>query len=80
GGLTAAEIIGRVGGSGAWAAFYGVFVVACAVHAPIGLRTVLDELTPLPRVSVDALAALFGLAVLVTGMSAVLGFYRLGAP
>ena len=36
GGLTAAEIISRVGGNGGWAAFYGVFVVAAAVHAPIG--------------------------------------------
>lgn len=80
GGLTAAEIIARVGGSGAWAAFYGVFVVACAIHAPIGLRTVLDEMTPLPKLSVDALAALFGVAVLVMGMSAVLGFYGLEAP
>ena len=42
-GLTAAEILGRTQGSIAWAAFYGVFVVAVAVHAPIGLRNVLAE-------------------------------------
>lgn len=80
GGLSAAEIIARVGGSGAWAAFYGVFVVAAAIHAPIGLRTVLDEMTPLSRLSVDALAALFGIVVLVMGMSAVFGFFGLEAP
>ncbi|HIC66258.1 MAG TPA: hypothetical protein EYO87_09740, partial [Paracoccus sp.] len=45
GGLSAAEIIARVGGSAVMAVFYGVFVIACAVHAPIGLRTVLLEMT-----------------------------------
>ncbi len=43
GGLTAAEILGRTSGSAAWAAFYGLFVAAVAVHAPIGLRNVLAE-------------------------------------
>jgi fumarate reductase subunit C len=42
-GLTAAEILGRTSGSAAWALFYGVFVLAVAVHAPIGLRNVLIE-------------------------------------
>lgn len=42
-GLTAAEILGRTRGSVAWAAFYSVFVAAAAVHAPVGLRTVLAE-------------------------------------
>ena len=40
GGLTAGEILARTRGSVGWAAFYAVFVVAVAVHAPIGLRTV----------------------------------------
>ena len=43
GGLTAAEILGRTRGSAGWAAFYGVFVVAVAIHAPIGLRTIVAE-------------------------------------
>jgi fumarate reductase subunit C len=42
-GLTAAEILGRTRGSAGWAAFYGLFVAAVAVHAPIGLRNVLAE-------------------------------------
>src|SRR5688572_19262948 len=37
-GLSAAEILGRTAGSAGWAVFYGVFVGAVAVHAPIGLR------------------------------------------
>jgi len=43
GGLTAAEIFGRTRGSIGWLAFYMVFVLAVAVHAPIGLRQVLTE-------------------------------------
>ena len=42
-GLSAAEILGRTRGNVAWAAFYALFVAAAAVHAPIGLRTVLAE-------------------------------------
>ena len=42
-GLSAAEILGRTRGNMAWAAFYTVFVLAIAVHAPIGLRNVLAE-------------------------------------
>jgi len=42
-GLSAAEILGRTRGNLAWAAFYAVFVLAVAVHAPIGLRNVLAE-------------------------------------
>ena len=42
-GLSAAEILGRTRGNLAWAAFYSLFVLAVAVHAPIGLRNVLSE-------------------------------------
>lgn len=43
GGLSAAEILGRTRGNVAWLVFYSVFVLAVAVHAPIGLRSVLGE-------------------------------------
>ncbi len=46
GGLSAAEILSRTQGSLFWMLFYGLFVVAVAVHAPIGLRNVLREWTP----------------------------------
>jgi len=42
-GLSAEAILGRVRGEPGWAVFYGVFVAAAAVHAPIGLRAVLAE-------------------------------------
>jgi fumarate reductase subunit C len=43
GGLSGAEILARTRGNSAWFAFYTVFVLAVAVHAPIGLRAVLAE-------------------------------------
>jgi len=43
GGLSAAEILNRTRGNAAWLAFYSVFVLAVAVHAPIGLRAVFTE-------------------------------------
>ena len=46
GGLTAEEILGRTQGSVGWAIFYGVFVLAASLHAPIGVRNVLREWTP----------------------------------
>ena len=71
GGLTAAEILGRTQGSVGWALFYGIFVVAAAVHAPIGLRNVLNEWTPFsPRV-VDGFCLAFGALLLVLGLRAV---------
>jgi fumarate reductase subunit C len=43
GGLSAAAILGRTRGSVGWALFYGLFVIAVAIHAPLGLRTVAAE-------------------------------------
>ena len=43
GGLSAADILGRTRGSVAFAAFYAVFVLSCAIHVPIGLATVVEE-------------------------------------
>ena len=46
-GLSAAEILGRTRGSIGWGLFYGLFVLAAAVHGAIGLRAVASEWTPL---------------------------------
>jgi len=43
GGLTAVEILARTHGNRTWLVFYSVFVLAVAVHAPIGLRTIVGE-------------------------------------
>jgi fumarate reductase subunit C len=71
GGLSAADILGRTRGSVAWAAFYAVFVIAVAVHAPIGLRTILGEWAGARGRGMDAALALFALLLLITGLRAV---------
>jgi fumarate reductase subunit C len=70
-GLAAADILARTRGSVAWGAFYGLFVIAAAVHAPIGLRTVLCEWTPLPARTCVFTAIAFGLLLLALGLRAV---------
>ena len=70
-GLSAADILARTRGSIAWALFYGAFVLAAAVHAPIGLRTVLAEWTPLPTRARDVVVIAFGLLLAVLGLRAV---------
>ena len=75
GGLSAAEIIARLQGNVAWLCFYVIFIVAAAVHAPIGVRTILLESTPLsPRVA-DALSGVLLITILVAGLRAVFGLY-----
>ncbi len=73
GGLSAAEILARTRGSVLWGAFYGLFVLAAAVHAPIGLRTILREWTPWRGRSLDGAAILFGVVLLWLGFLAVRG-------
>ena len=70
-GLSAEDILARTRGSVAWALFYGMFVAAIAVHAAIGVRTVLTEWTPLSARYSDPIAALFGLVLAVLGVRAV---------
>lgn len=71
GGLSAAEILERTRGSAGWAAFYGLFVVAAAVHAPIGLRSVIREHTGWGGRSLDVAMAGVMLVLLVLGFRAV---------
>jgi fumarate reductase subunit C len=75
GGLTAAEILGRTRGNLSWLAFYTVFVVAVAVHAPIGLRPVFGEWLGWRGRSRDLSLAALALALAVLGMRAVLGVF-----
>ncbi len=71
GGLGAAEILARTEGSVFWALFYGLFVLAAAVHAPIGLRTVAREWTPWRGRSLDRAALAIGALLAVLGFRAV---------
>jgi fumarate reductase subunit C len=71
GGLSAAEILGRTRGSAPWLVFYSLFVVAVAIHAPIGLRSILIEWVRWRAGSRDALLLVFSGLLLVIGMRAV---------
>jgi fumarate reductase subunit C len=70
-GLSATDILVRTRGSIAWATFYGLFVVAASVHAPIGLRTVLAEWTPLSGRASGVVAIVFGACIAIIGLRAV---------
>jgi fumarate reductase subunit C len=75
GGLTAAEVLARTHGNVAFALFYGVFVIAVAIHAPIGLRNVLRQWTRWRGMSLDIALALFAAALLALGLRAVFAVF-----
>ena len=71
GGLSADEILARTRGSLFWGGIYGLFVFAVAVHAAIGLRNILFEWLRLRSGLLGAVSWIFGLALLILGLRAV---------
>ena len=71
GGLSAASILGRTQGNWAFGAFYAVFVVACAVHVPVGLANIAREWWSLSDEAAVWAARAFGALLLVMGLRAV---------
>ena len=71
GGLSAAEILGRTQGSVAWGAFYALFVTAVAIHAPIGVRNIVRELTRWRGRSLDVASVALAIVLLALGLRAV---------
>lgn len=74
-GLSAAEIIARVSGNFLWLAFYSVFVIAIAIHAPIGVRTILKEMTDISPKATHMIMATFSIVILAMGFRAVIGLF-----
>ena len=70
-GLASSAIVARMHASLAWPTFYAVFVVAVAIHAPLGLRAILDEWLGARGRSVDVALALVALGLLGGGLFAV---------
>ena len=70
-GLSAAEVLGRTRGNAAWGAFYALFVLAAAVHAPIGLRSVLSETFDWRGRALDATVLAMALGLAAWGFRAV---------
>ena len=79
GGLSAEEILGRTQGSVFWFLFYGTFVLAVSLHAAIGLRVILHELTGLRGGGLSLAMWAIGLVLLAMGLRAVFAVTA-GAP
>ena len=71
GGLSAEEILGRTRDSLWWGSVYGLFVLAVAIHAAIGLRVIVAEWLGLGRRALDVLMWLVMLGLLALGGRAV---------
>jgi fumarate reductase subunit C len=77
GGISAQEILGRTQGNIAFALFYELFVLACFVHAPIGLANILQETFPKSGLA-KPLSWVLAISIIVLGTSAVVGVYTGG--
>ena len=77
GGLTAGEILGRTQGNWFFAIFYEVFVLACLVHAPIGLANILRENFPRSP-GLSLLPWVLAALILGLGTAAVIGVFTGG--
>ena len=70
-----ARILSRTHGNRVLFAFYALFVIAAAIHAPIGLRNIIAEWTGWRGRSLDIAMAAFALALLGLGLRAVFAVY-----
>jgi fumarate reductase subunit C len=77
GGLSAQEILGRTQGNLLFAVFYEIFVLACFVHAPIGMVNILQETFPKSGVA-KPIAWILALLILILGTTAVIGVFTGG--
>ncbi len=71
GGLDSAEILSRTRGSLFWGGTYGLFVLAVAVHAAIGIRVVIFEWLSVKGIKLDLLSWLVFAVLLIMGARAV---------
>jgi fumarate reductase subunit C len=77
GGLSAQEILGRTQGNILFALFYEVFVIACFVHAPIGIANIVQETFPKSGLA-KPLAWILAVLIFVLGTTAVVGVFSGG--
>jgi fumarate reductase subunit C len=72
-GLSANAVLGRTQGNWLLGAFYAVFVLACAVHVPIGLQAIAAEWLNWRGRGVGLTAILYGILIAVMGLRAIYG-------
>jgi fumarate reductase subunit C len=75
GGLTAGEILARTHGNRWFLGFYLIFVLAAAIHAPIGLRSIFREWAKWRGRSLDVAMLAFSALLLILGFRAALAVY-----
>lgn len=80
GGLSAAEILGRTQGNWAFGSFYAVFVIACAVHVPVGVANIAREWWGLREHAARVLSLALALLLLVAGLRAVVAVVMVTTP
>ena len=73
GGLSAAEILGRTQGNWFFGGFYGLFVLTCAVHVPLGLVAISEEWLGWRGPKVMIGAGLFSVVIAIMGLRTVYG-------
>jgi len=74
-GLTAGDVLARTHGNAWLFAFYALFVIAVAIHAPIGLRTVLREWTSWRGIALDVAMVAVAALLLALGLRAVVAVF-----
>jgi len=74
-GMTAADVLARTHGNKTFLVVYVVFVVAVAIHAPIGLRNVVREWTAWRGRSLDVALAAFALLLVALGLRAAIAVF-----
>lgn len=71
GGLHAADILARLKGHWGWGAFYALFALACAVHAPLGVAAMVAESRLARARWAAAIAPVLAALMAVLGLRAV---------
>ena len=74
-GLSGAAILERTRGNAAGLAFYSLYVLAIAVHAPIGLRTLCQEWLGWRSASLNWVIAAVAVALFAFGLRAALAVF-----
>ena len=72
-GLSGAEILARTRGNWGFGIFYTIFVLACAVHVPIGVANIAEEWFGWSSRAARLLFFIAGLLILFSGLRAVVG-------
>ena len=75
GGLSAAEIIGRLRGNWAWFGFYSAFALAAGLHGAIGLRAIAAEWAGWRGRGYDLAWLAIGLLTAAFGIRAAFGLF-----